>query len=274
MHVLSGNGGPGSHHVFDGKKTPMTRFQSEEFGYGVLTATNDSVVVFEQFANHGDRLIDNAGGKLIDSFVVERSSATAGRPRYYDADGGRVAETIRLKLDETVSERGMVSNDMRYTRLLLDPRVVNLSATSAILQPGRPQKHPRNPLLTDKFRAPNNGATLEGKPRVLYDANTQLFKLWYDFPSCRGVDGAFSDTLYRQSTDGLHWPLPNESIGMIIRHNITATGGNGKGPIGTVPNVVLPCCGTIGVMHDPEDVTCPFKAMGQFNFGTCTSYST
>jgi hypothetical protein len=91
------------------------------------------------------------------------------------------------------------SQPARYTRLLLDPRVVNHSATSAHLLPGRPQKHPRNPLLTDKFRAPNNGATLEGKPRVLYDSHAELFKLWYDFPSCHGVDGSFSDTLYRQS---------------------------------------------------------------------------
>ena len=91
------------------------------------------------------------------------------------------------------------SQSTRYTRLLLDPRVVNHSATSAHLLPGRPQKHLRNPLLTDKFRAPNNGATLEGKPRVLYDSHAELFKLWYDFPSCHGVDGSFSDTLYRQS---------------------------------------------------------------------------
>ena len=75
VHVLSGNGGPGGHHVFGGKTTPMTRFQSEEFGYGMLSATNESVVVFQQFANDGDR--------LIDSFVVERSGATAGRPRNY-----------------------------------------------------------------------------------------------------------------------------------------------------------------------------------------------
>ena len=162
----------------------------------------------------------------------------------------------------------------RYTRLLLDPRVVNASATTAVLRPGRPQKHPQNPLLTDEFRAPDYGSTLEGKPRVLYDANTRLFKLWYDFPSCRGVDGAFSDTLYRQSTDGLHWPLPNASAGMITRYNISATGGNGKGPIGTVPNVAIPCSGTMGIMHDPEDVTCPFKAMGQFNFGFVNEFST
>lgn len=56
------------------------------------------------------------------------------------------------------------------------------------------------PVSTDEFRAPNFGATLEGKPRVLYDTSARLFKLWYDFPSCPGVDGAYSDTLYRQST--------------------------------------------------------------------------
>ena len=166
------------------------------------------------------------------------------------------------------------STATRYTRLLLDPSVVNHSATTAVLRPGQPRKHPRNPLLTDKFRAPNFGATLEGKPRVLYDSNARLFKLWYDFPSCPGIDGAFSDTLYRQSEDGLFWPTPNVSVGLMTRHNVSATGGNGIGYIGTVPNVAIPCSGTMGIMHDPADKACPFKAMGQFNFAFTTPFTT
>lgn len=72
VHVLSGNAGPGSHHTFAGKRTAMTRFQSEEFGYGIIRAANDSVCVFEQHANKDD--------SIIDSFVVRRST-NGGRPR-------------------------------------------------------------------------------------------------------------------------------------------------------------------------------------------------
>ena len=46
-----------------------------------------------------------------------------------------------------------MSNITHYTRLLLDPHAVNATATTATLTPGRPRKHHRNPLLTDKFRA-------------------------------------------------------------------------------------------------------------------------
>eukprot|EP01047_Picozoa_sp_COSAG01_P042213 COSAG01_NODE_3672_length_5809_cov_4.250263_3_plen_550_part_00 len=76
IHILSGNAGPGSHHVFAGRKTPMTRFQSEEFGYGILEASNDSVATYYQRANEDDR--------VIDSFVVKRSSSES--PRTFNAD--------------------------------------------------------------------------------------------------------------------------------------------------------------------------------------------
>jgi hypothetical protein len=76
------------------------------------------------------------------------------------------------------------------------------------------------------------------------------------------------------ASDGLEWPLPNVSMGMMTRHNVSATGGNGIGYIGDVPNVAIPCSGTIGIMHDPEDADCPFKAMGQFNFAVTTPFTT
>ena len=75
-------------------------------------------------------------------------------------------------------------------------------------------------------------------------------------------------------SDGLEWPLPNVSMGMMKRYNVSATGGNGIGYIGDVPNVAIPCSGTIGIMHDPEDAACPFKAMGQFNFAFITPFTT
>eukprot|EP01051_Picozoa_sp_SAG22_P015472 SAG22_NODE_2024_length_3122_cov_2.375455_1_plen_516_part_00 len=86
VHVLSGNGGPGSHHVFAGKRTPMTRFQSEEFGYGILRATNGSVCVFEQRANNNDR--------IIDTFAVRRSGGDCGLPRTHNL------ATLRVKTDD------------------------------------------------------------------------------------------------------------------------------------------------------------------------------
>ena len=99
---------------------------------------------------------------------------------------------------------------------------------------------------------------------VLYDTGAKLFKLWYNTPSCPGVDGAYVDLVYRSSADGLEWPLPNLSI--VPRRNVTATGGDAVGRVPAVPNVVLPCSGAIGIWHEPDDVDCPFKAFGQFNF--------
>lgn len=56
----------------------------------------------------------------------------------------RRRETERDRQGEGISPRTATA----YTRLLLDPAVVNTTATSAILRPGRPRKHPRNPLLS------------------------------------------------------------------------------------------------------------------------------
>eukprot|EP01052_Picozoa_sp_SAG31_P023039 SAG31_NODE_1866_length_7025_cov_2.554017_7_plen_510_part_00 len=78
-----------------------------------------------------------------------------------------------------------------------------------------------------------------------------------------GIKDAYLDMVYRSSTDGLDWPLPNLSI--IPRHNVSAIGGNARGHVGDVPNVVIPCSAAMGIWHEPEDVDCPFKAFGQFN---------
>ena len=102
-----------------------------------------------------------------------------------------------------------------------------------------------------------------GDVDVLYDARAELFKMWYNTPSCPGVDGAYVDIVYRSSIDGLEWSLPNLSI--VPRHNVTATGGDAVGHVGDVPNVVIPCSAAMGVWHEPDDPDCPFKAFGQFN---------
>ena len=49
----------------------MTRFQSENFGYGLLRAENGSVARFEQRANDDDR--------VLDSFVVRRHRGSSPR---------------------------------------------------------------------------------------------------------------------------------------------------------------------------------------------------
>ena len=117
-----------------------------------------------------------------------------------NADGHTAV--LQLKSDDGMDEPTW------WTRLLLDPRTVNHSATTAVLRPGKPLKHPRNPLLSDANRGEETGAMIFGDIDVLYDER-QLFKLWYNTPSCPGVDGAYVDLVYRSSADGLEWPLPN-----------------------------------------------------------------
>ena len=72
--------------------------RSEDFGYGVLSATNDSVAVFEQRRNEGDGLVDR--------FVVTRRDGLRSRSFKADDDTvDRIARLLRVK--KAVDARGL-----------------------------------------------------------------------------------------------------------------------------------------------------------------------
>ena len=144
------------------------------------------------------------------------------------------------------AEPQLVAPD-RTKQLVLDPRVIQ-SVTNAKLTLGTVEKEPRNPL----FRAdqPWENALNNLYPNVLWDADSQRFKLWYKCVlTDKEVLAKMADPmtihdqgwflLYATSRDGLTWEKP--AVGQF------EFGGS------TANNAVARDTPNVGVFRDPHD---------------------
>jgi D-alanyl-D-alanine dipeptidase len=137
--------------------------------------------------------------------------------------------------------------EVRQKHLLLDSRVVE-SAENTRLVLGTPEKHPANPLFQADKAWENSMNNLY--PNVIWDEDTQLFKLWYkcvladkeviaqmDQPSTVHDVGWY--LLYATSKNGIHWDKPELGI-----HKFAGSSAN---------NIVARDCPNVGVFKDLHD---------------------
>lgn len=131
--------------------------------------------------------------------------------------------------------------------LLLDSRVIE-RVENAKLALGMPVKHPGNPLFqADK---PWENALNNLYPNVVWDAEENIFKLWYkcvladkeaisqmDSPSTVHDVGWY--LLYATSKDGIHWNKPELGL-----HKFAGSTAN---------NIVARDCPNVGVFKDLHD---------------------
>ena len=145
------------------------------------------------------------------------------------------------------------------TVLLMTPgAVANLSdfaagaaGAAALLVPGNPVKDSRNPLFTEGAAA-WDAYYDNGYPNVIFDDRDQLYKTWYgssqDIVDAHSTEGYRGLLNYRESRDGISWPMP--SLGIIAYNGSTAN------------NIVSGYAGGVGVTLDESSSVCRFKAVG------------
>ena len=146
------------------------------------------------------------------------------------------------------------------TVLLMTPgAAADLSAgtlAAAVLVPGRLAKDGRNPLFTEGAAA-WDAYYDNGYPNVLFDPRDRLYKAWYgssqDVADAHSTEGYRGLLNYRESRDGICWPMP----------------GVGSPGLGIIPfngskanNIVNGYAGGVGVTLDESSSACRFKAVG------------
>ena len=155
------------------------------------------------------------------------------------------------------------------TSLLLHPSAINQTLCpgapafgpycGAVLVPGVPTKDSRNPLFTEGTTA-YDAFYDDGYPNVLFDEQDGKYKVWHvsyqgtcpaapSGANCSlSAEGYTAMLNYRESTDGIHWPL--RPLGIVPFNNSTKN------------NIVMGYAGAVGVTLDESSVECRFRALG------------